>query len=70
MVDALTDHTARLLGADAAAAASATQRLAARGAPAHARHVMRMITNAWCLAVAMQALDEWTVLQVGMDSDS
>ncbi|KAG2427484.1 hypothetical protein HXX76_012417 [Chlamydomonas incerta] len=44
----------------------------ARGAPPpppppgpwRAREVMRMVANASCLASAMQALDEWTLLQV------
>ncbi|KAG2441077.1 hypothetical protein HXX76_003930 [Chlamydomonas incerta] len=71
VVDALADHTARLLGADAASAPPPPPP-PARGAPPpppppgpwRAREVMRMVANASCLASAMQALDEWTLLQV------
>ena len=70
MVDALADHTARLLGADAASAPPPPP--PSRGAPPpppppgpwRAREVMHMVANASCLASAMQALDEWTLLQV------
>ncbi|GIM11364.1 hypothetical protein Vretimale_14890 [Volvox reticuliferus] len=75
VVDALADHTARLLAADAAAVASTADASLThgsvgspfpgrRGPSFHVREVMRMITNAWSLAIAMQALDEWTLLQV------
>ncbi|GLC33371.1 hypothetical protein PLESTB_000340000 [Pleodorina starrii] len=63
VVDALADHTARLLSADGAATAAPSQWSVTR-TPWRIREVMRMITNAWCLAIAMQVLDEWTLLQV------
>ncbi|KAG2450370.1 hypothetical protein HYH02_004875 [Chlamydomonas schloesseri] len=70
VVDALADHTARLLGADAAHAPPPPP--PSRGAPPpppppgpwRPREVMHMVANASCLASAMQALDEWTLLQV------
>ncbi|KAG2484967.1 hypothetical protein HYH03_016264 [Edaphochlamys debaryana] len=77
VVDALADHTARLLGAPAPgqaappAAAAAPARgggaappPAAAAAPWRPREVMRCVTNAWALAAAMTALDEWTLVQV------
>lgn len=67
VVDALADHTARLLAADATALAAwapAAAHGSAQRTQWHVREVMRMITNAWCLAYSMHTFDEWTLLQV------